>query len=374
MPLFTLENRFIPWYSDKYRETMRKPTTLKDVAGALGMHKSTVSLALSGKGTISAETRRRVRQVAQELGYEPNLLAQRLAGSVDAATVYILSGVLDVGIATEKILLIQQELSAHGFEVPLYTWHSHSTSEENSERQAAQVRGLCRQRPQAIVCAVQRLPNAILQELDAYQARGGVVISYDIQVPYEWDQVVFDREENAYRAAKHLLDQGHRKIGLGMSHLREPISPTDPQAHRLRGFQRALEEYDVAFRPEWLFHTSTYERGGAELAKQFLALDERPTALAIVNDYMAMALMNELTRAGIRLPDELSLIGHDNQPIAAYCPVPLTTLTQPTEAIAAAVVAQLRKRLNNREAPAEQINMESALVERQSVATKKESH
>lgn len=347
---------------------MRKPTTLKDVAGALGMHKSTVSLALSGKGTISAETRRRVRQVAQELGYEPNVLAQRLAGSVETQTVYVLSGVLDVGIATEKILLIQQELSAEGFEVPLYTWHSHSASQENSERQAAQVRGLCRQRPRAIVCAVQRLPDAILQELDAYQARGGIVLSYDIQVPYEWDQVVFDREENAYRAAKHLLEQGHRKIGLGMSHLREPISPTDPQAHRLRGFQRALTEFGVAFRPEWLFHTSTYERGGAELARQFLALTDRPTALAIVNDYMTMALMTELTQAGIRLPDELSIIGHDNQAIAAYCPVPLTTMTQPTEQIAGAVVAQLKERLEQRDAAPRSIFIESVLVQRQSVA------
>ncbi|MCX6367918.1 MAG: LacI family DNA-binding transcriptional regulator [Armatimonadetes bacterium] len=352
---------------------MRKPTTLKDVAGALGMHKSTVSLALSGKGTISAETRKRVSQVAKELGYEPNVLAQRLAGGVETTTVSILSGVLDVGLATEKILLIQQELSAHGFEVPLYTWHSYSASKENSERQAAQVRNLCRQRPRAIVCAVQRLPNAILQELDAYQARGGVVISYDIEVPYEWDQIVFDREDNAYRAAKYLLEAGHRKLGLGMSHLREPVSPTDPQAHRLQGFQRALAEYDVPFRPEWLFHTSTYERGGVELAKQFLVLRDRPTALAVVNDYMAMALMNELTQAGVRLPDDLSLIGHDNQPIATYCPVPLTTLTQPTEKIAQAVVAQLRKRLEERELPPQRISIESELVERQSVTRPKEN-
>jgi DNA-binding LacI/PurR family transcriptional regulator len=347
---------------------MRKPTTLKDVAGALGMHKSTVSLALSGKGTISAETRRRVTQVAQELGYEPNVLAQRLARGTETATVHVLSGVLDVGLATEKILLIQQELSAHGFEVPLYTWHSHSASQENSERQAAQVRSLCRQRPRAIVCAVQRLPDAILQELDSYQARGGIVISYDIEVPYEWDQIVFDREENAYRAAKQLLEAGHRKLGLGMSHLREPLSPTDPQSHRLRGFQRALDEYDVPFRTEWLFHTSTYERGGVELARQFLALTDRPTALAIVNDYMAMAFMTELTRAGVRLPEELSLIGHDNQPIAAYCPVPLTTLTQPTDEIAKTVVAQLLLRLKGSDLPPQRLVIESVLVERQSVA------
>src|SRR5579862_4591770 len=100
---------------------MPKPPTIHDVAGALGLHKSTVSLALSGKGNLSTATRQRVLAAARELGYEPNPLAQRLARGHRNATVAIFSGLLDVGLTTEKILLIQKALSEHSLEVPIYT-------------------------------------------------------------------------------------------------------------------------------------------------------------------------------------------------------------------------------------------------------------
>lgn len=345
-----------------------RPTTLKDVAVALGMHKSTVSLALSGKGTISAETRQRVRETAEALGYEPNTLAQRLARGSETPTVYVISGALDRGLATEKILLIQQELGAHGFETPLYTGHAYTVTEEISRRQVEQVRNLWRQRPSAMVCAVQRLAPAVLEELASYQKQGGIVVSYDNAVSYSWDQVLFDREENAYRAARILLEAGHRKIGLGLTRIPKVPGPTDTQTPRVQGFCKALAEFDVPFHEEWLFQTSTYERGGAEMALQFLALSERPTAMAIVNDYIALAFMTEVTRAGVRLPQELSVVGHDNQLIAAFCPVPLTTLTQPIEAIAQAVVARLVARLEGDDSPAQTIAIESLPVHRNSVA------
>ncbi len=107
----------------------------------------------------------------------------------------------------------------------------------------------------------------------------------------------------------------------------------DPQAQRLTGFLRALGEYGLTLPDAWFFRTSTYEQGGAEMAQQFLQLRDRPTAIAIVNDYVAMAFMVEVMRTGLRVPQDLSIIGHDNQPIAVYCPVPLTTMTQPVEQI-----------------------------------------
>jgi LacI family purine nucleotide synthesis repressor len=360
-----------------------KPPTLKDVAGALGMHKSTVSLALSGKGTIAPATRQRVLAVARELGYEPNLLAQRLAHGMGATTVCIYSGVLDVGLATEKILLVQKALGAQGVEAPIYTCSEPvaDPSGQNAEAQAAQVRQVCRQRPRAIVCAAQRVHPAVFRELAAYQSAGGIVISYDTPVPLECDQVIFDREDNAYRGARHLLENGHRKIGVGMSAVTHPeaMRPNggvslagngDPQNYRMRGFLRALEEFGVPYRDEWFFRNATYEKGGAEMARQFLEMKDRPTAIAVVNDYVALAFMVEVMRAGVRIPDDLSLVGHDNQPIAAYCPVPLTSMTQPTERIAMAVVERLLARLSGdipTDAPPETILIQGELIERESV-------
>lgn len=336
-------------------EMMRKTPTLKDVAGRLGMHKSTVSLALSGKGTISAETRQQVLSAAHELGYEPNPIAQRLASGNGASMVCIFSGVLDVGLATEKILLIQKALAARSLEVPIYTCYDPvSTGNKNDlgdgRSQAAQVRQLCRQRPRAIICAAQRVHTSVLAELEAYQSKGGIVVSYDTPIPLECDRVIFDREDNAYRAARHILEKGHRRVGIAMSEIAG--GTWDPQGYRLNGFRRALEEFNVPFRDEWFFRTGTYEHGGAEMAKRFLSMTDRPTAMTIVNDYVALAFMVEVMRAGVRIPEDLSVVGHDNQPIAAYCPVPLTSMTQPTHKIAQTVVELLMLRLEEEESEA----------------------
>jgi LacI family transcriptional regulator len=348
---------------------MRKPPTIHDVAGALGLHKSTVSLALSGKGNLSAATRQRVLATARELGYEPNPLAQRLARGHRNATVAIFSGALDVGLATEKILLIQQALSRRSLEVPIYTCLEPVGSEGKS--QAMQLRQLCRQRPRAIICSAQMLDSSVFSELQAYQRAGGSVVSFDSPVPIECDQVLFDREDNAYQAARHLLERGHRRLSLGITVIDElrPDAARDPQRYRIAGFQRALTEFGVEARPKWLFRNTTYEKGGAQMAQQFLQLAERPTGICIVNDYVALAFMVEVMRAGIRVPAEVSLVGHDNQPIAAYCPVPLTAASQPTEAIAQAVVDLLVTRLEGRvgEAP-RTVTIRGELVERESVA------
>lgn len=344
---------------------MRKPPTIHDVAEALGMHKSTVSLALSGKGTISAATRDRVRNVASQLGYEPSAVAQRLAHGLRNTSVCLFSGVLDVGLATEKILLIQQELSARAFEVPIYT-----CPELTDKAQAAQIKQVCRQRPQAILCATQSVSPEVFRELETYQRAGGTVVSYDTPVPLECDQVIFDRENNAYQVARHLLEQGHRKIGIGMSKTPEWLwgAPNVPRTHRLQGFRRALEEFGVPVRKEWLFENAPYEPGGTEMACRFLQLAERPTGMCIVNDYMAFAFMVDVMRAGVRVPRDVSIVSHDNQAITSRCPVPMTSASQPTKQIAQSVVAMLIERLNGYDGAPRTVTLRGELVSRESVA------
>lgn len=346
-----------------------KPPTIHDVAGALGMHKSTVSLAFSGKGNLSAATRQKILRVGRELGYEPNPLAQRLAHGHSNPAVCLFSGTLDVGLATEKILLIQRELSARSLEAPIYTCGEAAGAGGLS--QATQIAQICRQRPRAILCAAQMLSPVVLGELEAYQKRGGIVVAYDIPVPLACDQVVFDREDNAYQAARHLLERGHRKIGLAMSQT-APWSPNDPnvpQSFRLKGFRRALQEWGAPFRPDWFFENATYEKGGAQMAQRFLALAERPSGLCIVNDYVALAFMVEVMRAGVRVPRDVSIVSHDDQPIASYCPVPLTAVSQPVEAITRAVVEMLVERLEGDAASAPRTRiLKGELVRRDSVA------
>jgi len=347
--------------------------TINDVAAALGMHKSTVSLALSGKGNVSAATREKVLAVARDMGYEPHPLAQRLAHGGSNSMVCLCSGGLDVGLTTAKILLIQRELSKLALEVPLYTFAEplgQGLAAGSPSRQAAQMRGLCRQQPRAIVVTAQDLGPQVFDELAAYQRKGGIVVSYDIAVPLPCDQVIFDREDNAYQGARHLIERGHKALGLGLSLAPALASgnPWHPQNQRQAGFRRALAEAGLPLRPEWILRHSAYEIGGAEMACHYLKLREKPTALGIVNDYVALAFMVEMARHGVRVPQDVSIVGHDDQPVATYCPVPLTSVSQPVERIAHAVVERLVARLAGLDEPPRTITIRGKLVERDSVA------
>ena len=348
--------------------SFEKPPTIHDVADALGMHMSTVSLALSGKGNVSAATRARVLAVAQELGYEPNPLAQRLARGHQNDLICLFTGDLDTGLTAAKVLAIRQRLNERGLDAPIYVCAGRAGVAESA--QALEVRQLRKQRPRAIVCASHRLDNSVLRELAAYQQDGGTVVSYDSEIPLTCDRVLFDREESAYRTARYLLERGHRRIGLGIAAVPRPLAgtPFEPERTRLAGFRRALEEAGVSFREEWVFQGPPFERGGAEIARRFLALRERPTALCLVNDYLALAFMAEVLRAGVRIPEDLSLVGHDNQPVADFCPVPLTSMTHPVEEIADAVTQLLQELIRDGAAPPRTVTSHGELVIRSSAA------
>src|SRR5688500_13557628 len=157
---------------------MEKSPTIHDVADAVGLHKSTVSLALSGKGNVSSATRARVVTAARVMGYEPNPLAQRLAKGHQNTLVCLFGGALDVGLGTEKILLIQKRLNELSLEVPIYVVGD--GARDRGELQAEQIRQLCRQRPRAIICASHNVEPTVFPALESYQRSGGILISYDL--------------------------------------------------------------------------------------------------------------------------------------------------------------------------------------------------
>ena len=291
----------------------------------------------------------------------------RLATGVGTNLVALCSGLLDVGLTTEKILLIQKALTGHALETPIYTFAAQVGP--NGVSQATQARQVCRQQPRAIICATPMLDAAVFAELEAYQHDGGIVVAYDVAAPLECDQIIFDREDNAYQAARHLIAHGHQHIGIGVSnpHHWSLDDPHSPLSERLRGFRRALAEADLPFRDEWVFLNPTYERGGLEMAHRWLHMTPHPTGLCIVNDYVGLAFMTEVMRAGVRVPQDVSLIGHDNQRVAALCPIPLTSMTQPVEIIAQNVAVRLIKRIEGDSSPPRTTIIKGSLIERQSV-------
>ncbi len=338
--------------------------TMADVAREAGVTKMTVSFALNGTGRVSQEMRQTVMEAAQRLGYEPNPHAQSLSNGRSHNTVGLFTLWLDFGVGTQKIQLIQSILNGLGFDVPIYGIGLHDSHSE--EVQANALASIRRQKPRALVCFTQGLSDSALLELRRYQDEGGILVVYDYPVDLDCDTVLFDREDNTYQAAKHLLELGHRRIGYG-DHGKVPLD-----SPRLRGFRRALQEFEGQCDEDWLLwgHNSRdYAEGGDFLAKQYLLLPERPSALCIVNDYAALVLIAELERAGISCPRDISVVGHDDHALGRRSTVPLSTVSHPSDAIAYHASQFLLSRLSGEyQGPPRQVTVRGELIVRQSSA------
>lgn len=317
---------------------VKKPVTIADVARAAGVSKTAASAAFTGNGRLSEATREAVLKAARELRFEPSLHAQRLSTGHSNNMIGLFSLDLDLGVGTQKVKLIQSLISQQGYDVPVYTYGNYDGSDD--DHIALLLSNLRRQKPRAIVCCVRNLGKRVLEELARYQEDGGHVVSYDSPIPVECDQVIFDREGNTSLAVRHLLELGHRDIGLYIHGFIEPENP------REIGFRRTLAEHEIEVRSEWILTGGLYEEGGAQLAARFIELREKPTALCIVNDQSAIAFIAELGRRGLSVPQDVSVVGHDNIMASCYSMIPLTTVSHPIEAISHQVVELLRTRLS----------------------------
>lgn len=342
----------------------KKPVRLQDVAQAAGISLATASLALSGKGRVSQATQQEVRRIAQEMGFEADPSAQRLAAGQNNTQIGLFTRTLDMGVATRKLQLLQGLLFEKGFRASIHSsgyYQGHQIADH-----AALIRDLRQHRPLAIVCyAAHQFDAPMRTELEKYIANGGHLVTFDLRNDLECDQIIFDRTDSADRAITHLLELGHRDIGFAM-----PGIHTDVM--RMPGVRAALQRYNVDFKQEFLFDCpqgTAHEAVGQQLAQQFLKQQKRPTAICIPDDMIAASFVADLYRHGISVPRDVSVVSHDDLPIAAHNFVPLSTVTQPMEEIANEVVEMLTSRIDGSYSGApRQKTLYGKLIVRQSTA------
>jgi LacI family transcriptional regulator len=176
--------------------------------------------------------------------------------------------------------------------------------------------------------------------------------------------VVPDDELGGYTATRHLIEHGHRRIGYVRE--RNPY-PADPE--RFAGYQRALAEVGIDLDPELVVTDHNDPFGGHAAAARLLELPEPPTAIQCYTDRMAMGAYRAIRRAGLRIPEDISVIGYDNQDqIAPWLDPPLTTIQLPHEAMGRWAVEHLHRVLSGEAEGPQQRRMECPLVVRESVA------
>jgi LacI family transcriptional regulator len=298
--------------------------TIRDVARAAGVSKSTVSNVIRDAGRTTPETRERVLEAIATVGYRPNAIARSLVRR-RTTTVGILVGDLANPFYSELAKLVEQRLAAAGYATMMCNTDGHAESEQ------ARIESLLEYRAAGIVMLQTSGEWPVAEELRAQGVPLVVVSCWDDTT----DCVAVDDAAGERLAVDHLLALGHRRIAYLSSGLVEP--QTDKA--RFDGYRRALRGAGVRpqknLRLRW--EDPTYLTSDREIARGIEALlrgPAPPTAFVVSNDLVAIDLIETLEQIGLRVPADASVVGFDDIAVAGLARVSLTTVAQPREELA----------------------------------------
>src|ERR1700674_1926051 len=329
------------------------PVTIKDVARESGVNISTVSRALNNGYGVNDQTREHVIAVAAKLKYRPNRIARGLVTGRSHSLGLLISDIRNPFFA-EVARGAEDAARAGSCDVVL------CNSDLDADKQMQYVQSLSEKRIDGIMM---NSVSMLSREQQAQLAASGVpiVLLNRPATNHTFSTVCADNESGGALAAQYLLGLGHRKI----AHL------TGPRQHgnlsdRARGFVRALQSAENPVQPIVLHGKFNFD-GGTELTRKLL--DEHPdvTAIFAANDVMAFGVVQAVLDRGLRIPEDLSLIGFDNIEFSVIVHPPLTTIHQPKyEMGSAAVDVLLRLARDKGKQIPEHRRLGVELIERQS--------
>ena len=314
---------------------MPKQATLRDIAQHSGLSLATVSRVLSDSDyVVSESTRQRVLSSAAELNYMPNELGKSLKTRSTRDIGVILPNITNPYFA-QLLQGVTDEAGRQGYHILLCSSH------RNARREAENLHTLIGKRVDGILLSsINPDPETVRRAVSV----GCRVLALEQPIPLDCPQVSFDYRLGAMLATRHLIELGHRAIGfLG--------APLDRPSRRmmLEGFRAALAEAGLPPHPEYEMlsgveseRVGVYEiENGGECARAFLNMPARPTGLVALNDMTAIGAMRVFAAAGLRIPEDISIVGFDNIPYCELCTPPLTTVDQHAYELGALAVRRL---------------------------------
>ncbi|TDC34946.1 LacI family transcriptional regulator [Micromonospora sp. 15K316] len=293
-------------------------TTIDDVARLAGVSTATVSRALRGLPTVSPATRHRVLAAAEKLQYAVSPSASRLAGGRTGTIAVVVPQITRWFFAT-VVEAVEKFLHESGYDLLLYNLGGREQSRQRVLRTAN-----LHKRADAIMLVATPLFPADVSALTALDVPG-VTISSGTPVP-GWPCVRIDDLNTARTATRHLLDLGHRRIAHISGYPHDELAFT-AHAERRRGFQAALRAAGLRPDPSLDVESQFTIAGGTRATAELLARGEPPTAIVAACDEMAMGALAALRDAGLRVPQDVSVIGIDDHDLSGV--LGLSTVAQP---------------------------------------------
>lgn len=330
--------------------------TMKDIARLAGVSTSTVSHVINKSRFVSDEIAERVNNAAQQLNYAPSALARSLKMN-RTKTIGMLVTTSTNPFFGEVVKGVERSCYHKGYNLIL------CNTEGDNQRMKASINTLLQKRVDGLLLMCSTLEGERLDVFDRYPDIPVVVMDWG-PILFASDKIQDNSLQGGYMAAKHLIECGHKEIGC----ITGPLIRHQAQM-RYEGYKRALAEAGLGIHPDWIIESDFECEGGYQAFEKLYERGKLPSALFVCNDMMAMGVIQAANQRGLRVPDDLSLIGYDDVHIAKFMTPALTTIHQPKYRLGKAAVDTLLYRLENPDTTAQVVQLEPTLVVRSSVCS-----
>ncbi len=333
----------------------RGRATIEDVAAAAAVSVATVSRALRGLPNVAASTRQRVEQAAAQLNYRADPAASRLATGRSRALAAVVP-FINNWYFSEVMAGVEAVAGEAGYDTVIV-----SLGNEIGRRRTIDDTGALHRRVDGLILVDMAVSD---EEVAAIDRHGLVLISIGPELR-DTPSTGIDDIEVGRLATQHLIDLGHRRIGIIGDRTDSVFWFVVPRL-RHEGYVQACESAGIPIDPRLFVEGSFTVHGGADAFGELMALDDPPTAVFAIGDIMAFGALQRAHELGLDVPGDVSIIGVDDQPVAEV--LGLTTVHQDVAEHGARAARWLVERLAGLEAPTERVNGPIELVARRTTA------
>lgn len=296
--------------------TKKNKTTIKDIANVLNISAAAVSKALHNDSRISEKTKKAVRQVAENLNYQPNHLASALR-SGKSKLVGVIVPKTNSNFFSATIHNIEEVLNKEGYNIII------TQSNESYKKECENIDTLLFTQVDGIIVSMAN-ETVDLQHFKKVKQAGIPLITFDRgENDLNVDYIGIDDYDSSHRIVDHLVEQGCKRIAHigGFKHTRI-------YNNRIRGYIDALEKHNLPLEKELLLESNLSTEDGRNKMQELLALDKKPDAVYIAGDYAALGALQVLNEKNIKIPDEIALVGFGDEPFANMVTPKMTSVNQ----------------------------------------------
>ncbi|MBC8112598.1 MAG: LacI family DNA-binding transcriptional regulator [Verrucomicrobia bacterium] len=315
------------------------PVTIKDIAKALNISVSTVSRALRGMPEIHPDTRKAVMALAEELDYQPNQLAKNLAKS-RTRTIGVIVPNLSYYFFSSVLNSIEESALQAGYSVLV------CQTQESYMREVTNIQNLLRGQVEGLLISLSRDTDNC-EHINRLVRKNIPLVIFDrYSSQIDTSRVIIDNQKAAFEATQHLIEGGCQRIGYlaGTPHMF--ISN-----QRLAGYKEALEKNGISFQEKYVFHCDFTQDNVVTQTLAMMNLSQPPDGILAVSDRVALPAIFALKSKGLRIPEDVALVGFNNEPLCSFLSPTLSSVGQQIQEMGLESVRLLLKQIESPDMP-----------------------